>query len=81
MTLAPCEDFARVHVTVAERDFGTIGSAYLQPDLLHARFLDAGGAPLASAPSPAGPGISPGAGGTAALELAEAALPYTSGGR
>ncbi|MFE2941520.1 hypothetical protein ACFXKG_21040 [Streptomyces sp. NPDC059255] len=28
-------------MTVAERDFGTIGSAYLQPDLLHARFTDA----------------------------------------
>ncbi|MFF5188814.1 type II toxin-antitoxin system prevent-host-death family antitoxin [Streptomyces sp. NPDC000345] len=81
LTLAPTEDPARVQVTVAERDFGTIGSAYLQPDLIHARFLDAGAAPLERADSPAGPGPSGAAGGTAALELAEAALPYTSGGQ
>ncbi|WP_225882140.1 DnaB-like helicase C-terminal domain-containing protein [Streptomyces aureocirculatus] len=80
LTLSPTEDPARVQVTVAERDFGTIGSAYLQPDLLHARFLDAGAAPLDRADSPAGPGHPPATGGTAALELAEAALPYTSGG-
>ncbi|MGW0338010.1 DnaB-like helicase C-terminal domain-containing protein [Streptomyces sp. NPDC003011] len=80
LTLSPTEDPAKVQVTVAERDFGTIGSAYLQPDLLHARFLDAGAAPLDRAHSPAGPGPSPATGGTAALELAEAALPYTSGG-
>ncbi|MDA5139887.1 ATP-binding protein [Streptomyces sp. AD681] len=81
LTLAPTEDPAKVQVTVAERDFGTIGSAYLQPDLIHARFLDAGAAPLGRADSPAGPGLSASAGGTeAALELAEAALPYTSGG-
>ncbi|WP_308406675.1 type II toxin-antitoxin system prevent-host-death family antitoxin [Streptomyces sp. AC555_RSS877] len=80
LTLTPTEDPARVQVTVAERDFGTIGSAYLQPDLLHARFLDVGAASLGRADSPAGPGLSVSAGGTAALELAEAALPYTSGG-
>ncbi|MEV0227139.1 DnaB-like helicase C-terminal domain-containing protein [Streptomyces sp. NPDC050704] len=80
LTLAPTEDPAKVQVTVAERDFGTIGSAYLQPDLLRARFLDAGAAPLDRAHSPAHPGLSPAARGTAALELAEAALPYTSGG-
>jgi PHD/YefM family antitoxin component YafN of YafNO toxin-antitoxin module len=80
LTLSPTEDPAKVQVTVAERDFGTIGSAYLQPDLLHARFLDAGAAPLDRADSPADPGLSAAAGGTAALELAEAALPYTSGG-
>ncbi|MFG3517662.1 DnaB-like helicase C-terminal domain-containing protein [Streptomyces bobili] len=80
LTLAPTEDPARVQVTVSERDFGTIGSAYLQPDLLHARFLDAGADPLERADSPAGPRVSASAGGTAALELAEAALPYTSGG-
>lgn len=81
LTLSPTEDPARVQVTVAERDFGTIGSAYLQPDLIHARFLDAGAAPLGRADSPAGPGIPAFTGGTAALELAEAALPYTSGGQ
>jgi prevent-host-death family protein len=79
LTLTPTEDPARVQVTVAERDFGTIGSAYLQPDLIHARFLDAGTAPLERADSSAGPGPAA-VGGTAALELAEAALPYTSGG-
>ncbi|MEV5842239.1 DnaB-like helicase C-terminal domain-containing protein [Streptomyces sp. NPDC051985] len=80
LTLAPTEDPAKVQVTVAERDFGTIGSTYLEPDLIHARFLDAGAAPLDRAGSPAGPGLSVAVGGTAALELAEAALPYTSGG-
>lgn len=68
VTLAATADPGKVQVTVTERDFGTIGSAYLQPDLIHARFLDAGAAPLERADS------------TAALELAEAALPYTSGG-
>lgn len=81
LTLSPTEDPARVQVTVAERDFGTIGSAYLQPDLIHARFLDAGAAPLGRADSPVGPGPSASTSGTAALELAEAALPYTSGGQ
>jgi prevent-host-death family protein len=80
LTLSPAEDPAKVQVTVSERDFGTIGSAYLRPDLLHARFLDAESAPLDRADSPAGPGLPAAAGGTAALELAEAALPYTSGG-
>ncbi|WP_240469237.1 DnaB-like helicase C-terminal domain-containing protein [Streptomyces sp. OM5714] len=80
LTLAPTEDPARVQVTVAERDFGTIGFAYLQPDLIHARFLDAVAAPLGRTDSPAGPRLSMTAGGTEALELAEAALPYTSGG-
>lgn len=80
VTLTATADPGRVQVTVTERDFGTIGSAYLQPDLIHARFLDAEAASLERADSPAVPGISTAAGGTAALELAEAALPYTSGG-
>lgn len=80
LTLTPTEDPARVQVTVTERDFGTIGSAYLQPDLVHARFLDAGAAPLEHTDSPAGPGLSAAVGETAARELAEAALPYTAGG-
>ncbi|MEU9575457.1 DnaB-like helicase C-terminal domain-containing protein [Streptomyces massasporeus] len=78
--LTATADPSKVQVTVTERDFGTIGSAYLQPDLIHARFLDAGAAPLGRADSPEGPGLSAAAGATAALELAEAALPYTSGG-
>ncbi|MET7932014.1 DnaB-like helicase C-terminal domain-containing protein, partial [Streptomyces sp. NPDC005349] len=59
VTLAATADPAKVQVTVSERDLGTIGSTYLQPDMLHARFVDA-----------------PHSG---AKELAEAALPYTSG--
>ncbi|MFD4955329.1 type II toxin-antitoxin system prevent-host-death family antitoxin [Streptomyces sp. NPDC058451] len=81
VTLAPAKDPSRVQVTVAERDFGAIGSAYLRPDLLHARFLDAGAAPLDPTHGPGGPALSPATGATAAVELAEAALPYTSGGR
>ncbi|MFE1961012.1 hypothetical protein [Streptomyces sp. NPDC059479] len=41
LTLVPTADPSKVQVTIAERDFGAIGSAYLSPDLLHARFLDA----------------------------------------
>ncbi|MCX4516002.1 ATP-binding protein [Streptomyces sp. NBC_01619] len=59
LTLTPTTSPSRVKVTVTERDLGTIGSAYLQPDLLHARFTDA--------PE------------SRAVELATAALPYTSG--
>ncbi|MEU9630736.1 ATP-binding protein [Streptomyces luteogriseus] len=80
VTLTATADPGKVQATVTERDFGTIGSAYLQPDLIHARFLDAGAAPLERTHSPAGPGLSAAPGATAALELAEAALPYTSGG-
>ncbi|WP_327348410.1 DnaB-like helicase C-terminal domain-containing protein [Streptomyces europaeiscabiei] len=82
VTLTATADPGKVQVTVTERDFGTIGSQHLQPDLLHARFLDAGTGPIDRAHSPAGPGLAPATGGTGttALELAEAALPYTSGG-
>jgi hypothetical protein len=59
MTLTATTDPSKVQVTVTERDFGTIGSAYLKPDLIHARFTDTPQSPAA--------------------ELAEAALPYTSG--
>ncbi len=78
--LAATADPHQVHVTVTERDLGTIGSAYLRPDLLHARFLDAEATPLERADSPTAQGPSAPATATAALELAEAALPYTSGG-
>ncbi|MEU3092674.1 DnaB-like helicase C-terminal domain-containing protein [Streptomyces massasporeus] len=82
VTLTATADLGKVQVTVTERDFGTIGSAYLQPDLLHARFLDTATGPIDRAHNPADPGIplATGETGTAALELAEAALPYTSGG-
>ncbi|GGX57635.1 DnaB-like helicase C-terminal domain-containing protein [Streptomyces chartreusis] len=76
LTLAPTDDPAKVQVTVSERDFGAIGSAYLGPDLLHARFLDAGAAPLAVT---GGEGPAPSIGAAVERELAEAALPYTSG--
>jgi hypothetical protein len=44
VTLEQTEDPSKIQVTVAERDFGAIGSTYLRPDLLRARFLDAGAA-------------------------------------
>ncbi|MFJ9721587.1 DnaB-like helicase C-terminal domain-containing protein [Streptomyces sp. NPDC101209] len=79
LTLTPTQDPARVQVTVAERDFGTIGSAHLRPDLLHARFLDAEGAPAAR-PADDAPARRT-VGSPAEGDLAEAALPYTSGAR
>ncbi|WP_260848429.1 DnaB helicase C-terminal domain-containing protein [Streptomyces sp. SLBN-118] len=74
--LAPTADPAKVQVTVAERDFGAIGSAYLRPDLLRARFLDAGAAPVGRT---GGEGSARSLGSAVERELAEAALPYTSG--
>ncbi|MEH0415928.1 DnaB-like helicase C-terminal domain-containing protein [Streptomyces sp. B21-083] len=79
LTLAPTRDPSKVQVTVVERDFGAIGSAYLSPDLLHARFLDAGTAPAVRT---GGEGPARGSVGSAVeRELADAALPYTSGAR
>lgn len=78
LTLTPTEDPARVRVTVAERDLGAIGSAYLSPDLLHARFLDAGSTPTVPT---AGEEPARSLGTAVERELAEAALPYTSGAR
>ncbi|WP_435803287.1 type II toxin-antitoxin system prevent-host-death family antitoxin [Streptomyces mirabilis] len=75
LTLTATTDPGRVQVTVAERDFGVIGSAYLRPDLLHARFGDAEAAPVA------GTGSEDWRLHTTPeeRELADAALPYTSG--
>jgi hypothetical protein len=75
LTLTATTDPSRVQVTVAERDFGVIGSAYLRPDLLHARFGDAEAAPAA------GTGSEDWRLHTTPeeQELADAALPYTSG--
>ncbi|MFE2699781.1 type II toxin-antitoxin system prevent-host-death family antitoxin [Streptomyces mirabilis] len=78
LTLTATTDPGRVQVTVAERDFGVIGSAYLRPDLLHARFLDAGTAPAGRI---AGEVPARNLGSAVERELAEAALPYTSGAR
>ncbi|MFD7205746.1 DnaB-like helicase C-terminal domain-containing protein [Streptomyces sp. NPDC059893] len=76
LSLAPTDDPAKVQVTVSERDLGAIGSAYLTPDLLHARFLDAGIAPAAHADVEK---LAQSLGSATERELAEAALPYTSG--
>ncbi|MGQ4434198.1 hypothetical protein [Streptomyces sp. SAS_260] len=72
-------------VTVAERDLGTIATTTLRPDLAHARFLDTGPSPTTAVPTPV-TGVSEAAEtpldtvGTAAdRQLAEAALPFTSG--
>ncbi|MEU2737356.1 type II toxin-antitoxin system prevent-host-death family antitoxin [Streptomyces sp. NPDC007095] len=75
LTLTATTDPGRVQVTVAERDFGVIGSAYLRPDLLHARFGDAEAVPAA------GTGSEDWRLHTTPeeRELADAALPYTSG--
>ncbi|MEU9331317.1 hypothetical protein AB0D91_47810 [Streptomyces canus] len=78
LTLTPTEDPARVQVTVAERDFGTIGSAHLRPDLIHARFLDAEPA-TTSTGTPAGVAAPDTVGSDTDRELADAALPFTSG--
>ncbi|MGQ4347960.1 DnaB-like helicase C-terminal domain-containing protein [Streptomyces sp. SAS_275] len=74
-------------VTVAERDLGIIATTSLRPDLAHARFLDTTPSPN---PAPATPTAATGTDaavealpetvGTAAdRELADAALPFTSG--
>ncbi|MFE4629511.1 P-loop NTPase family protein, partial [Streptomyces mirabilis] len=75
LTLTATADPGRVQVTVAERDFGVIGSAYLRPDLLHACFGDAEAVPVA------GTGSEEWRLHTTPQEqeLADAALPYTSG--
>ncbi|MFF2431733.1 type II toxin-antitoxin system prevent-host-death family antitoxin [Streptomyces mirabilis] len=77
LTLTATTDPGRLQVTVAERDFGVIGSAYLRPDLLHARFADAEAVPVA------GTGSEDWRLHTTPQEreLADAALPYTSGAR
>ncbi|MFI6341010.1 DnaB-like helicase C-terminal domain-containing protein [Streptomyces sp. NPDC050535] len=75
-------------VTVAERDLGIIATTSLRPDLAHARFLDTT-PDSAPATSTTATGTSAAAeelpdtvdpmGSTADRELAEAALPFTSG--
>ncbi|WP_240999534.1 DnaB-like helicase C-terminal domain-containing protein [Streptomyces sp. Tu 4128] len=76
LTLTPTEDPAKVHVSVAERDFGMIASACLSPDLLHARFLDAAAPP--TVPADRAHPVE-GLGSVVEREMAEAALAYTSG--
>ncbi|WP_189765808.1 DnaB-like helicase C-terminal domain-containing protein [Streptomyces xanthochromogenes] len=79
LTLAPADDPGIVQVTIAERDFGVIGTACLTPDLLHARFLDTPAATHAAGAGSEEPAR--GSGSAVERELAEAALPYTSGAR
>ncbi|MFG2311463.1 DnaB-like helicase C-terminal domain-containing protein [Streptomyces sp. NPDC048566] len=70
-------------VTVAERDLGVIATTGLRPDLAHARFLDSAPAPTAptkhSGASAAAETLPDAVGSAADRELAEAALPFTSG--
>ncbi|MFF2363776.1 DnaB-like helicase C-terminal domain-containing protein [Streptomyces sp. NPDC058122] len=77
LTTAPGQPLTTV--TVAERDLGIIGTTTLRPDLAHARFLDTTPAASASG-TPAAADAVPDMVGTAAdRELADAALPFTSG--
>ncbi|MFD4483247.1 DnaB-like helicase C-terminal domain-containing protein [Streptomyces sp. NPDC058471] len=85
LTLAPADEAGTAQVTVAERDFGQT-TVLLQADLQRARFTNA--APAAPAPAPlaaaAADAQAPALEATDPLtaaeqELAEAALPFTSG--
>ncbi|MFD5271568.1 type II toxin-antitoxin system prevent-host-death family antitoxin [Streptomyces sp. NPDC058335] len=83
LTLATAPGQQVTTVTVAERDLGIIGSTSLRPDFAHARFLDNPN-PAASFPAPvATPAatnpLTDTVGTAADSELAEAALPFTSG--
>ncbi|MGW1963537.1 type II toxin-antitoxin system prevent-host-death family antitoxin [Streptomyces sp. NPDC001935] len=66
-------------VTVAERDLGIIASTSLRPDLAHARFLDITPTPPATPTAEAGSGLPDSVRAAADRELADAALPFTSG--
>ncbi|WP_369188803.1 type II toxin-antitoxin system prevent-host-death family antitoxin [Streptomyces sp. R08] len=70
-------------LTVAERDLGVIATTSLRPDLAHARFLDTTPTPVAPDPatgaSSADEPLPDTVGTTADRELADAALPFTSG--
>ncbi|MFJ3222950.1 type II toxin-antitoxin system prevent-host-death family antitoxin [Streptomyces sp. NPDC086783] len=85
LTLTTAPDRQSTTVTVAERDLGIIATTSLLPDLAHARFLDttpSSGATTAptAAGTDAAPGELPDTVGTATdRELADAALPFTSG--
>ncbi|MEV6021449.1 MULTISPECIES: type II toxin-antitoxin system prevent-host-death family antitoxin [unclassified Streptomyces] len=77
LTTVPGQQVATV--TVAERDLGIIASTSLRPDLAHARFLDITPAPRAAATVEAGSGLPDSVGTAADRELADSALPFTSG--
>ncbi|MFF3617520.1 DnaB-like helicase C-terminal domain-containing protein [Streptomyces sp. NPDC002580] len=77
LTTAPGQQVTTV--TVAERDLGIIASTSLRPDLAHARFLDITTAPPETTTAEAGSGLPDSVGTAADRELADAALPFTSG--
>ncbi|MFD9586226.1 type II toxin-antitoxin system prevent-host-death family antitoxin [Streptomyces sp. NPDC059980] len=72
-------------VTVAERDLGIIATTSLRPDLARARFLDTSPSPALATPTTttgtdaAVEALSDTVGTAADRELADAALPFTSG--
>ncbi|MCX4673550.1 DnaB helicase C-terminal domain-containing protein [Streptomyces sp. NBC_01381] len=82
LTLAAADDSGIANVTVAERDFGQT-TIRLRADLDHARFTDAPALPAPAVPTAPNAGdTTPPAADTltaAEQELAEAALPFTSG--
>ncbi|MGW2787981.1 type II toxin-antitoxin system prevent-host-death family antitoxin [Streptomyces populi] len=77
LTTAPGQQVTTV--TVAERDLGIIGTTSLRPDLAHARFLDITPAPPGTTTTEASSGLPDSVGTAADRELADAALPFTSG--
>ncbi|MEU4090121.1 DnaB-like helicase C-terminal domain-containing protein [Streptomyces aureus] len=79
LTLTTAPGQQTTTVTVAERDLGIIASASLRPDLAHARFLDITPAPAETTTAEAGSGLPDRMGTAADRELADAALPFTSG--
>ncbi|MGW1538176.1 DnaB-like helicase C-terminal domain-containing protein [Streptomyces aureus] len=80
LTLATAPGQQVTTVTVAERDLGIIASTSLRADLAHARFLDITPAPPATTTAAeAGSGLPDSVGTAADRELADAALPFTSG--
>ncbi|MEU4172931.1 type II toxin-antitoxin system prevent-host-death family antitoxin [Streptomyces sp. NPDC026665] len=79
LTLATAPGQQVTTVTVAERDLGIIASTSLRPDLAHARFLDTTPAPPVTTTAEAGSGLPDSVGTAADRELADAALPFTSG--
>ncbi|MFF7550602.1 DnaB-like helicase C-terminal domain-containing protein [Streptomyces canus] len=77
LTLSADPDAPVTTVTVTERDLGIIGRARLRPDLAHARFLDA--EPATPSAGTAANAASDTVGSDTDRELADAALPFTSG--
>ncbi|MFE2219821.1 DnaB-like helicase C-terminal domain-containing protein, partial [Streptomyces canus] len=77
LTLSADPEAPFTTVTVTERDLGIIGRAHLRPDLAHARFLDA--EPVTASTGTAADVAPDMVGSDTDRELADAALPFTSG--